>query len=166
MIGAFSGSWRKGTAIAVLLAFLPLASACFGSFNLTRRVYQFNKGVAADKWVRWLVFIAVSPIYPAAATVDLLFANTLEFWAGDNPISAQLEPSSVVGPDGAVVSLVPVENGARIVVTETSGAVRSVTLLREAPGVVAVYAADGALLRRVTGLGSDAPRVLEVAAAR
>ena len=166
MIGAHSGSWRRGIALALLLGFVPVASACFGSFNLTRRVYQFNKSVAADKWVRWLVFIAVSPIYPAAATVDLLFANTLEFWTGDNPITAKLEPGSVVGPDGAVVSLVPVESGARIVVTETSGAVRSVTLLREAPGVVAVYDADGALLRRVTGLGGDAPRVIESASAR
>jgi len=166
MMGAHSGSWRRGIALALLLGFVPVASACFGSFNLTRRVYQFNKGVAADKWVRWLVFVAVSPIYPAAATVDLLFANTLEFWTGDNPITAQLEPGSVVGPDGAVVSLVPVDDGARIVVTEPSGAVRSVTVLREAPGVVAVYDADGKLLRRVTGLGSDAPRVREVASAR
>jgi hypothetical protein len=164
MIGAYSGSWRKGIAIAVLLGFLPLASACFGSFNLTRRVYQFNKGASQDKWVRWLVFIAMSPIYPAASTVDLLFANSLEFWSGDNPINAKLEPRSVVGPDGEVVSLVPVENGARIVITEPSGAVRSLTLLREAPGDVAVYDAEGTLVSRVVGLGGEAPRLVAVAA--
>ena len=38
MIAAFSGSWRKSVAVAVLLGFLPLTSACFGSFNLTRKV--------------------------------------------------------------------------------------------------------------------------------
>src|SRR5262245_51530 len=156
MIGATSGSWRKVVAISMLLAVLPLASACFGSFNLTRRVYQFNKSVAANKWVRWLVFVAVSPIYPAATTVDLLFANTLEFWTGDNPITAR----TVVGPNGEVAQLIPVQNGARIVITERSGAVHTGTLLREAPGVVAAYDAEGRLVSRVIGLGTETPRLV------
>jgi hypothetical protein len=73
----------------------------------------------------------------------------------------KLEPRRVVGPDGGVAELVPVENGARIVVTEASGAVHEMTLLREAPGAVAVYDAEGVLVRRVVGLGSSAPRVIE-----
>jgi hypothetical protein len=166
MINAFSGSWRKSVAIAVLLGFLPLTSACFGSFNLTRKAYQFNKSVSPDKWVRWLVFLMVSPIYPLAGVVDMLFANCVEFWSGSNPITAKLEPQTVVGPNGEVASLIPVENGARIVVTERSGAVHSMTLLREAPGVVAAYDAEGTLVRRVVGLGTETPQLIEVATAR
>jgi hypothetical protein len=166
MTGAFSASWRKGVAVAVLLGFLPLTSACFGSFNLTRKAYQFNKSVSPDKWVRWLVFLVMSPIYPLAGLVDVLFANSVEFWSGSNPITAKLEPQTVVGPNGEVASLIPVENGARIVVTEPSGAVHSMTLLREAPGVVAAYDAEGTLVRRLIGLGTDQPRIVEVAAAR
>lgn len=166
MINAFSGSLRKSVAIAVLLGFLPLTSACFGSFNLTRKAYQFNKSVSPDKWVRWLVFLVMSPIYPLAGIVDVLFANSVEFWSGSNPITAKLEPQTVVGPNGEVASLVPVENGARIVVTERSGTVHSMTLLREAPGVVAAYDAEGTLVRRLIGLGTDHPQIIEVAAAR
>jgi hypothetical protein len=158
-------TWRKTIALSVLLAFVPLASACFGSFNLTRKAYQFNKSVSQDKWVRWLVFLAVSPIYPLAGVVDMVFANSVEFWSGNNPISAKLEPQTAVGPNGEVASLIPIENGARIVLTEASGAVHTTTLLREAPGVVAAYDAEGRLLRRLVGLGSDSPRLIDLAAA-
>lgn len=168
MIAAFSGSWRKSVAVAVLLGFLPLTSACFGSFNLTRKVYQFNRSVSPDKWIRWLTFLALNilPVYPFATLVDAFFANCAEFWTGSNPITAKLEPQTVVGPNGEVASLVPVENGARIVVTERSGAVHSMTLLREAPGVVAAYDAEGTLVRRVVGLDTETPRLVEVAGAR
>jgi hypothetical protein len=40
------------------------------------------------------------------------------------------------------------------------------TLLREAPGVVAAYDQDGRLVRRLIGVGSGEPRVVEVAAGR
>jgi hypothetical protein len=96
--------------------------------------------------------------------VDVFFANAWEFWAGSNPVVVQLQPQTVVGPDGAVASLIPVENGARIVVTEKTGAVHSMTLLREAPGVVAAYDAEGTLVRRLIGLGTDTPQIVEVAA--
>lgn len=165
MIRRFAGSWRQATAVAVLLAFLPLAGGCFGSFNLTRKVYKFNKSISPDKWLRWLMFLALSimPVYPFAAAVDVFFANAWEFWAGSNPIVA-LEPQTVVGPNGEVASLVPVENGARIVVTEPSGAVHSTTLLREQPGVVAAYDADGRLVARLIGLGSEQPQLVDLAA--
>lgn len=166
MIGAFPGSWRRAVAAATLLGLLPLTSACFGSFNLTRRVYQFNKGVSADKWVRWLVFLGISPIYPVATVLDSFFANPIEFWSGSNPINAMLEPQTVVGPHGEVASLIPIENGARFVLTEPSGAVYSMTLLREARGVVAAYDANGTLVRRLVGLGTEHPQIVEVAATR
>ena len=165
MTRTFSNAWRRSVAITVLLGFLPFASACFGSFNLTRKAYQFNRGVSTDKWVRWLVFLVVSPIYPLTGLVDVLFANSVEFWSGNNPITAKLEPRTAVGPDGAVASLIPIENGARIVITETSGAVHTATLLREAPGVVAAYDGEGRLVHRLVGLGSDEPRLIDVAAA-
>ena len=168
MSRSFRGAWHRSVAIAVLLAFLPLASACFGSFNLTRKVYQFNKSVSPDKWLRWLTFLAMNilPVYPFATLVDVFFANAWEFWAGSNPITAQLEPQTVVGPNGEVASLIPIENGARIVLTEPSGAVHAMTLRREQPGVVAAYDAEGTLVRRLIGLGTDDPQIVEVATAR
>jgi hypothetical protein len=165
MIRRFAGSWQHATAAAVLLCFLPLAGGCFGSFNLTRKVYGFNKSVSPDKWLRWLMFLALNvlPVYPFATLVDIFFANSWEFWAGSNPIVA-LEPQTVVGPNGEVASLIPVENGARIVVTEPSGAAHSTTLLREGAGVVAAYDESGRLVARLIGLGSDQPQLLDLAA--
>lgn len=165
MTRTFPNAWRRSVAISVLLGFLPFASACFGSFNLTRKAYHFNRGVSADKWVRWLVFLVMSPIYPLAGLVDMLFANSVEFWSGNNPINAQLEPRTVIGPNGEVASLIPVENGARIVITEPSGAVHTATLLREAPGVVAAYDGEGRLVSRMVGVGSAEPHLIDLAAA-
>jgi hypothetical protein len=161
-------SWRKTTALVVLLGFVPLASGCFGSFNLTRKVYQFNKSISPDKWLRWLMFLALNimPVYPFATLVDVFFANAWEFWAGSNPVTASLEPQTVVGPNGEVASLVPIENGARIVVTEPNGAVHTATLLREGEGVVAAYDADGRLVGRLVGLASGSPQLVDLAEAR
>lgn len=159
MTRSHRGAWQRSVALAVLCTLVPLVSACFGSFNLTRKAYGFNRGVSADKWVRWLVFLAISPLYPMAGVVDMVFANCVEFWSGNNPINAQLTPQTVVGPQGEVASLVPIENGARVVLNEPSGAVHTMTLVREAPGVVAAYDADGRFVQRVVGLGTDAPRL-------
>jgi hypothetical protein len=167
MIRRFAFSWRHATAVAVLLGFVPLAGGCFGSFGLTRKVYAFNKSLTPDKWLRWLAFLGMNliPVYPFATLVDVFFANAWEFWAGTNPVTA-LQPQTLVGPNGEVASLIPVENGARIVVTEASGAVHATTLLREGAGVVAAYDDDGRLVGRLIGIGSGEPQLADLAAAR
>ena len=166
MTGVFS-AWRRTAALVVLLGFLPLAGGCFGSFHLTRKVYNFNKSATPNKWIRWCLFMGMNiiPVYWVFVIGDVVFANAVEFWTGSNPITVQLEPQQVVTPAG-VAQLIPVDGGARIVITEPEGAVHEMTLLREAPGVVAVYDRDGTLVRRVSGLGSDDPQFVEIAEAR
>lgn len=161
-------SLRKLIAVALLVAFVPLGSACFGSFNLTRKLIGFNKSISPNKWIRWFVFLGLNiiPVYEFASLADVFFANSVEFWTGNNPITVKLEPKTVVGEDGAVARLIPVENGARIEVVEVSGARHTMTLLREAPGVVAAYDEDGTLVRRLVGLGGDETRIVEVATGR
>jgi len=160
-------AWRRTIALAVMLAVLPAVSGCFGSFHITRKVYNFNKSATPNKWVRWCLFMGMNiiPVYALATFADVFFANAVEFWTGSNPIVVKLEPQRAVGADGSVAQLIPVDGGARIVVTETNGAVHEMTLLREAPGIVAVYDRNGTLVRRVSGLGSDDPQVVELAAA-
>jgi hypothetical protein len=153
---------RRALAMLLLAALLPVAGGCFGSFHITRKAYAFNKSATPNKWVRWALFLGMNiiPVYPVAMFADAVFANAVEFWTGSNPIVVKLEPQRTVLPDGGVAELVPLENGARIVVTEPSGAVHETTLLREAPGVVAVHDAEGALVGRVVGVGSDEPRLV------
>ena len=134
----FSRSWRKPVALAVLLGFLPFAS------GVLRLVQPDAQGlpVQQERLAGQVAALAdvpraeLCPSIRSRASSTCFFANAWEFWAGSNPITAQLEPQTVVGPNGEVASLIPVENGARIVVTEPSGAVHTATLLREAPGVV------------------------------
>ena len=161
-------SLRKLIAVALLVAFVPLGSACFGSFNLTRKLIGFNKSISPSKWIRWFVFLGLNiiPVYEFASLADVFFANSVEFWTGSNPITVKLEPKTVVGEDGAVARLIPVSNGARIEVVEASGARHAMTLLREAPGVVAAYDENGTLVRRLIGLGGDETRIVEVARGR
>jgi hypothetical protein len=149
-------------AAVTLAALLPVAGGCFGSFNITRKVYAFNKSATPNKWVRWCLFMGMNiiPIYPIAMFADAVFSNAVEFWTGSNPIVVKLERQRSVLPDGSVAELVPVANGGRIVLTEASGAVHETTLLREAPGVVAVYDAAGALVGRVVGVGSAEPQLV------
>lgn len=81
-------SFARAAVLAVATVGVLGSSACFGSFNLTRKVYNFNKGVSSDKWVQELVFLAFAaiPVYSIAAGLDALIINSIEFWTGENPV--------------------------------------------------------------------------------
>jgi hypothetical protein len=73
-------------------------TGCYGSFNLTGLVYDWN-GSFSSKWVRWLVFLGlvILPVYGVLLVVDALILNTIEFWTGENPVTkATLEDGSTV----------------------------------------------------------------------
>lgn len=82
---------KKGIAIAMSLA-LGIASfqGCIGTFKLTGKVLNFNKGLG-NKWIQELAFLvmAIIPVYGVAIIVDALIFNSLEFWTGSNPIAMQ-----------------------------------------------------------------------------
>lgn len=106
-------SLRRAAGLALCATTL---TACFGSFNLTRKVWTFNKTVSNDKFVQELVFLGfnVVPVYGIAGFIDAVVANTVEFWSGTNPISM-----SSVQLDRA--------NTLRTVTTEANG-VRTMTV--------------------------------------
>ncbi len=64
-------------------------SGCFGPFRLTKKVYQFNKDVGG-KWASEIVFLGlvIVPVYSISMLGDALIFNTIQFWGGQNPISA------------------------------------------------------------------------------
>ena len=73
---------------AALLGLAMFASGCYGPFNLTRRVHQWNSQVG-DKWVQEMMFIVLvwAPVYELAALGDAVLFNTIEFWGGKNPVA-------------------------------------------------------------------------------
>ncbi|MFL5352028.1 DUF3332 domain-containing protein [Archangium sp.] len=82
---------RSSRLVAALFAtFLSLhVSGCFGSFALTKKVYGLNEGVSANKFVRWLVFLAFTliPVYGVSVFVDAIVFNSIEFWSGNNVLA-------------------------------------------------------------------------------
>lgn len=158
--------WKRAVGAALIAGFLPLATvSCFGKFELTRKVYTFNQGVDPDKWVQWLVFVLLSIFpYPAAVTIDTLFANSLEFWTGENPITTAGETRTAVGPEGQVVATTLRADGALdVTVTEADGTIHYLVLVRERDAVAA-YDAEGNLLARAGNV--DGEPVFQVAPPR
>lgn len=92
-------SARRTAVLAVATLGLLSSSACFGSFNLTRKVWTFNKNVSPDKFVQELVFLAfaVIPVYSIAGFLDVIVINSIEFWTGENPVSVA---KTTTAPDG------------------------------------------------------------------
>jgi hypothetical protein len=68
---------------------LLVQSGCYGSFGLTKKVYDFNGEVSDSKFVQSLLFwvLCIIPVYAAAALIDVVILNLIEFWSGSNPIS-------------------------------------------------------------------------------
>lgn len=74
-------------AIAALLC--TSLSSCMGQFALTKKVYAWNEQIS-NKFVNELVFVAfwVLPVYEVCSIADVLVLNSIEFWSGDNPMTA------------------------------------------------------------------------------
>jgi len=132
-------------------------TGCFGSFPLLRNVYNWNKTVSSDKWVRWLVFLGLNiiPIYGVASLVDAIFSNSVEFWTGRNPMAyAPGTTKELVGENGErAVMTFNADRTIDVVVTKPGQAERRFTLTRDAESVAA-FDESGALLGRV-GDGPD-----------
>lgn len=147
-----SRSFKRAIAVASLAAFLPVATtACFGQFRLTKKVYEFNRTLSPDKWVRTFAFLIMNfvPVYGFAAAIDAIVANSIEFWTGQNPITADLGTTRVVtGPDGGTLSLRAIDRRHLELTIRTQQGVRVLTVVREERALSA-WDPEGRLLARV-----------------
>ena len=73
------------TVLALLVGAVTLSS-CIGSFGLTNKLLDWNKGLS-NKFVNELVFILISPAYAVCGLADLLVLNTVEFWTDSKVIA-------------------------------------------------------------------------------
>ena len=81
---------RKTILTAALAALLCSSlTSCMGKFALTRNLYAWNEQVS-NKFVNEILFVAfwILPVYEVCGVADLLVLNSIEFWSGDNPLSA------------------------------------------------------------------------------
>lgn len=76
-------------ALVICLSGSIMLNSCIGSFALTNKVLGWNRQVGS-KFVNELVFFAfwVLPVYEVTSLADLVVLNSIEFWSGNNPVTA------------------------------------------------------------------------------
>jgi len=103
--------------LSALMLLTGSLSACFGSFGLTRKVYDFNSKVGG-KFVNTLVMylLFIIPVYEIASFLDIILFNLIEFWSGSNPISMNATDSEtqMAKIDGKLYEITATKNQFRI----------------------------------------------------
>ena len=160
-------SWRLRT-LGGVLALALMSSACFGPFNATRQVYDWNKDVGG-KWAQEGVFLvfAILPVYGLAMLGDAVIFNSIEFWTGDNPIDAPGMARADVKSfeqDGRTVTLERVasaEGKSMKVTVEQDGCIaQQLTLVAAEGEPTRLEDADGKLIALAQTLPDGRVRVL------
>ena len=90
--------------IAVSLGAMTLSS-CIGSFGLTNKVLDWNKGATDNKFINELIFLVISPAYAVCSVADLFVLNTIEFWTGDKVVANVGKTKNVTGKDGRLYAI-------------------------------------------------------------
>ena len=98
--------------LTLSVALAVLTAGCYGPFNLTRKVHQWNGRMGNDKWEDEFLFLLLTwvPLYSVAALGDALIFNAFEFWGEPNPV----EPPRAGGPEPIVRRLVRGEAAAEL----------------------------------------------------
>jgi hypothetical protein len=128
------------------------STACFGRFEVTRTLYDFNSNVDPNKWIRWFAFVILSIPYGFAVLLDGILLNSIEFWTGVNP-AIDSSTRTVVGPDGEVALMTLQEDRSiHVVMTRPGAESKFVKLVRDENSVSA-YDENGELISRAADVG-------------
>lgn len=150
---------RRAAVLTVTALAIASTSACFGSFNVTRKVWAFNKDVSKNKFVQEAVFLGMNfiPVYGVASLVDAIGANLVEFWTGENPV--KMASRTKVGAQ-SVQSVVYQEEGAKTMVVRgfEADSLSWMTTVHQVPGTdlmeFKTKFAGGRTVSRVVGLNA------------
>lgn len=155
--------------ILVALATLAPSVGCYGSFNLTKKVYGWN-GSLSNVVVRELVFLGmlIIPVYEVSLFIDAVILNLIEFITGSPPVSAR-----GLGEGHQVTfERLPDQRTFRVVQTAHGEVVRRFRVRRTGPGgfellddegrpVAAAEPTEAGSLRLLDGAGAPACEIDE-----
>ncbi len=141
----------RAVAAATAVAF---STGCFGSFALTRKLWDFNNTASKEKGIKELLFLVfvIVPVYELAALGDALIFNTVEFWGGKNPITAMKD-----GDRDVIVQRTP--DGLHIDVLEPGKAARSFDVAVHDDGAAVLE--GGITIASATGDGAGGIEVFD-----
>ena len=137
---------KKGI-VTLLCASMIVLSGCYGSNACFEKLHKWN-GTLGNKWLNSIVhfFLWIFGVYGIClGLIDGLVLNTVEFWTGSNPISAD---DSYYQKDekGNSVAAVKNEDGSLSVqYTTAKGETTNLTLQRD-ENVVRALDAEGNLV--------------------
>lgn len=98
----------------VLLAGSFLCSSCIGSFNLFNKYEKWQCNMTNSKYVNGIVGLILQPIVGGVCIfIDAVVLNTIEFWTGDNPVTAS-NTQQVQGKDGRYYAIKTTRKGYEI----------------------------------------------------
>ncbi len=106
-----------------VVALAMLGSGCFGSFNLTKKLYHWNDEISQDKWATEFVFLALTLVqaYSLVGLGDAIVFNSIQFWTGNNPIEMSAIPQTkriVRGEAEAVLTHLTGASGEQLVIEQ------------------------------------------------
>ena len=91
-------------------------SSCIGSFSLFNSYAKWQRTMTSNKFVNAIVGFVLMPIAGSVSLlVDSLVLNTIEFWTGENPVTANVgKTKNVLGSDGVLYAVTTLKNGYEI----------------------------------------------------
>jgi hypothetical protein len=103
--------------LALLVLITSSLTGCFGSFGLTKKIYNVNKSVGgkvAQTLVMYLFYFI--PVYAVASFIDLVLFNLIEFWSGSNPLAMKAGQSEtqMATIDGKLYEITATKNQFRM----------------------------------------------------
>lgn len=103
---------KRSFKVAVLLLFGGLlCSSCIGSFGLFNKYEKWQCNMTNSKIVNGIVGLILQPIVGGVCLIaDALVLNTIEFWSGNNPVTASTT-QQVQGQDGRYYAVKMMKNG-------------------------------------------------------
>jgi len=160
--------------IIALLLVAVMVAGCTGSFELTKKVYNFHRGMD-DKWMDEMAFIVVAylPVYAIAILGDAIIFNTVEFWTDKNPIEAKratnlkvvekdgLRAAMAYNPEDESIKVVSYKSGQRLsafvleknsdcVVMKNNDGEVIYTSTKDKDGGITIQDADGQLVKYIS----------------
>ena len=102
---------------------LFVQSGCYGSFELTKKLWEWNGSLTESKFVHTLVFwvLNIIPVYGVCGFIDVVIFNLIEFWSGNNPIAMKEGDyeQQIVTKDGVTYKMEATRN--RFTITNLDG---------------------------------------------
>ena len=102
---------RSFKVAALLMSGVLLCSSCIGSFGLFNKYENWQCHMTSNKYVNGIVGLFLQPIVGGVCLfVDALVLNTIEFWTGKSPVTAE-NIQKVQGQDGRYYAVKTLKNG-------------------------------------------------------